>query len=160
MRIFIAFFLSLLALSWRISFSDVFSIGNISFNPLILLLYFTTFYWNGWYGLFLGFLLGLLYGIFFPVPFGFYSLVFCSLSFGFLAVRRRIYKYKYTSLIILFIATFIFGVIELLVQGLSTGLFMLYLGINVIPKSILTTIIGIGILYILKKMQCGLHLNY
>ncbi len=153
MRIFIVVVLSLIALVLRINFSDLLSIGNVSFNSIIILLYFVTLFWNGYYGLYIGFLIGILYGTFFSVHFGFYSLVFSSLTFVIVAFRDKIYKYEYRSLIVLFIATFLAGLIELLVQGLSAKLFFLHLITNVLPESILTTIIGMGILYLIKRAR-------
>ncbi len=151
MKIFAIIILSIISLTLSISFLDIFAVGHFSFNPIILLLYFVTLYWNGLYGLYLGFSIGVIYGTFFSIPFGFYSLIFSSLTFGLIIIRRKIYKYKYRSLIFLFITSFLARFLELIIHSPGTKLFFLYLVTNVIPESIITTIIGVGILYLIKR---------
>ena len=151
MKIFVIIILSIISLTLSISFLDLFVVGHFSFNPIILLLYFITLYWNGLYGLYLGFSIGVIYGTFFSIPFGFYSLIFVSLTFGLITIRRKIYKYKYRSLIFLFITSFLARFLELIIYSPGIKLFFLYLVTKVIPESIITTIIGIGILYLIKR---------
>jgi len=153
MRIFIAILFSLIALSLRVYFSDILSIGGFSLNPIILLLYFITLYWNGFYGLYLSFILGIIYGSFFSVNAGFYSLIFSSLSFCVIIIREKIYRYEYRSLIILFIVTFLAGFFELLTYNLKARWFFLSLCTHVLPESIFTTVVGFGILYIIKRIR-------
>lgn len=151
MRIFTAIILSVIALLWTISFADIFSIGNISLNVLVLLIYFFTFYWNHWYGLLAGFFLGLCYGAFFYLPLGSYSLIFLSIVLGLILIERRIYKYKYISLLLLFIATFFFGFVEVLLKGINGKWIIIDLFTDVLPESILTALLGMGILYLVNR---------
>ncbi len=153
MKIFIVIILSILALFLSLNFMDLLSIGNISFKPLILLLYFITLYWNPWFGLFIGFFLGFLYGIFFSVPIGLYPLIFTSVAFGLYLVEKRIYKYNYRSLVFLFFVTFFVGFVQLLTETNQVKMISLQLFIKVIPESILTTLIGLAILYFIKKSR-------
>ncbi|MEA1912429.1 MAG: rod shape-determining protein MreD [candidate division WOR-3 bacterium] len=153
MKIFIVIILSILALFLSLNFMDLLSIGNISFKPLILLLYFVTLYWNPWFGLFIGFFLGFLYGIFFSVPIGLYPLIFTSVAFGLYFVEKRIYKYNYRSLVFLFFVAFFVGFVQLLTETNQVKMIFLQLFIQVIPESILTTLIGLAILYFIKKSR-------
>jgi cell shape-determining protein MreD len=152
-KIFLAIIFSLIVLIIRIQFSDIISIFGISFNPIILLIYFTSIYWEGFYGLFLGFILGVIYGCFFSYPIGFYPLVFCSISFALILVREKIYRYEYRSIIILFISTFLFGFFELFTYKLGAKLFLVSLFSDILLESLLTTVVGFGILYIIKRKQ-------
>lgn len=153
MKIFLSIIFSLIVLIIRIQFRDIISIFGISFNPIILLIYFTSIYWKEFYGLFLSFILGVIYGCFFSYPIGFYPLIFCSISFALILIRDKIYRYEYRSLIILFIGTFIFGFFELLTYNLRVKLFLVSLFSDILFESIFTTVVGFGILYIIKRKQ-------
>lgn len=153
MKIFLTIIFSLIVLIIRIQFRDIISIGGISFNPIILLIYFTSIYWEGFYGLFLSFILGVIYGCFYSYPIGFYPLAFCSISFALILIRDKIYRYEYRSLIILFIVAFLSGFFELLTYNLRSKLFLVSLFSDVIFESLLTTVVGLGILYIIKRKQ-------
>jgi cell shape-determining protein MreD len=126
-------------------------LGNISFKPVILLLYFVTLYWNSIYAIFTGFAIGFLYEIYLPVFTGTYPLVFTSIVFGLKTIEKKIFKFKYNSLILLFCIVLFVGVLQVIIEvgKISSVFYILFT--QLIPEAIFNTVIGFVILYFIKR---------
>jgi cell shape-determining protein MreD len=153
MKIFALILLSLLTFFFSINIEKILLIGNISLKPIIILLYFTTLYWKPLYGLVTGFFLGFLYEIYLPVLTGTYPLIFTSVVFGLNLIEKKIFKFRYNSLILLFCTVLFVGLIQVIIEvGKIGGIFHIIFT-QLIPEAILNSAVGLVILYFVKKYQ-------
>jgi cell shape-determining protein MreD len=153
MRIVILFILSLCALFISLNTGKILFLGNISFKPVILLLYFVTLYWNSIYAIFTGFAIGFLYEIYLPVFTGTYPLVFTSVVFGLKIIEKKIFKFRYNSLILLFCVVLFVGVLQIMIEVDKIGSAFYIILTQLIPEAIFNTAIGFVVLYFIK--QCN-----
>jgi cell shape-determining protein MreD len=151
MRIFIVILLSLLAFFLSVNAEKILLLGNISLNPIVILLYFLTLYWNPVYGLFAGFFLGLFYETGLPVLTGTYSLVFTSSVIGLKIIEKKIFKFRYNSLILLFCNVFFIGLIRIIIEVKKTGPIFSMIFTHLVPESMLNTLVGFIILYFIVR---------
>jgi cell shape-determining protein MreD len=151
MKIVVLFILSLCSLLISLNTGKILFLGNISFKPVILLLYFVTLYWNSIYAIFTGFAIGFLYEIYLPVFTGTYPLVFTSIVFGLKTIEKKIFKFKYNSLILLFCIVLFVGVLQVIIEvgKISSVFYILFT--QLIPEAIFNTVIGFVILYFIKR---------
>lgn len=153
MRVFILILLSLLALFFSINFEKILLIGNISLKPIIILLYFTTLYWKPFYGLLIGFFVGLIYEIYLPVFTGTYPLLFTSVAFGLNLIEKKIFKFRYNSLMLLFCTVLFIGLVQVIIEVDKIGAMFYIICTQLIPEAILNSAIGLVVLYFIKKSQ-------
>ncbi len=153
MKIFSLIFLSLLAFFLSINFEKILLIGNISLKPIIILLYFTTLYWNPLYGLITGFFIGFLYEIYLPVFTGTYPLVFTSVIFGLNLIEKKIFKFRYNSLFLLFFVVLFVGLVQLIIEVDKTGAIFSIFFTQLVPEAILNSAVGLVILYFIKRCR-------
>jgi len=151
MKIIILLLLSLLSLFVSLNSRGFFSVGDISLKPIIILIYFVTLYWNPLYGLFIGFFLGFLYEIYLPVFTGTFPLIFSSAVFLLNLLEKKIFKFKYNSLILLFSTVFFVGFVQLVLEVEKLSSVPYEVLTNLIPESILNSALGLVILYFIKK---------
>ncbi len=153
MKIFTLILLSLLAFFFSINLEKVFLIGSISLKPIIIFLYFITLYWNPLYGLVTGFFIGFLYEVYLPVFTGTYPLLFSSVVFGLNLIEKKIFKFRYNSLFLLFFTVFFVGLIQVIIEtdkiSSVSGIFFTQL----IPEAILNCLVGLIILYFIKRCR-------
>lgn len=151
MRIFLLIFLSLLAFFLSINLEKILLIGNISLKPIIILLYFTTLYWKPLYGLITGFFIGFLYEIYLPVFTGTYPLVFTSVVFGLILIEKKIFKFRYNSLFLLFFVVLSIGLVQLVIEVDKIGAIFSIFFTQLVPEAILNSAVGLVILYFIKR---------
>jgi cell shape-determining protein MreD len=151
MKIIILLFLSLFSLSVSLNSGKILLMRNISFKPIILLLYFVTLYWNPLYGLFAGFFLGFIYEIYLPVFTGTYPLIFSSVVFGLHLIEKKIFKFRYNSLILLFLTFLFIGLIQVMIEVDKLISIPYVVLTRLIPEAILNSAVGFVILYFIKK---------
>ncbi len=153
MRIFSLIFVSLLAFFLSLNIERFFLIGNISLKPIIILLYFTTLYWKPMYGLITGFFLGFLYEIYLPVFTGTYPLIFTSVTFGLSLIEKRIFKFRYNSLIFLFCTVLFVNLVQVIIEvGKISSVFYIIFT-HLIPEAILNSAVGLVVLYFIKRCK-------
>jgi len=152
-KILTLFLLSSFALFLSLNSGKIFLIGNISFKPIIILLYFVTLYWNPLYGLFAGFFLGFLYEIYFPVFTGTYPLIFTSVVLGLKVVENKIFKFRYNSLILLFCTVLFIGVLQVVIEADKIDAIFYIVFTQLIPEAVLNSAVGLVILYFIKKFK-------
>ncbi len=153
MRIFALIFISLLAFFFSINIEKFILIGNISLKPIIILLYFTTLYWKPLYGLATGFFLGFLYEIYLPVFTGTYPLIFTSMAFGLSLIEKKIFKFRYNSLILLFCTVLFINLVQVIIEVDKISSMFYIIFTHLIPEAILNSAVGLVILYFIKKSQ-------
>ena len=153
MRIFPLIFLSLLAFFLSINLDKILLIGNISLKPIIILLYFMTLYWKPLYGLITGFFIGFLYEIYLPVFTGTYPLVFTSVVLGLSLIEKKIFKFRYNSLFLLFFVILFVGLIQLIIEADKTGAIFSMFFTQLVPEAILNSAVGLVILYFIKRCR-------
>jgi cell shape-determining protein MreD len=153
MRIFALIFVSLLAFFLSLNIEKFILIGNVSLKPVIILLYFTTLYWKPMYGLITGFFLGFLYEIYLPVFTGTYPLIFTSVAFGLSLIEKKIFKFRYNSLVLLFCTVFFVNIVQVIIEidKISSVFYIIFT--HLIPEAILNSAVGFVILYFIKKSQ-------
>jgi cell shape-determining protein MreD len=151
MRIFIVILLSLLVFFLSVNAEKILLLGNISFKPIIILLYFVTLYWNPIYGLFIGFFLGFIYEPSLPVLTGTYSIVFTSSVVGLKIIEKKIFKFRYNSLILLFCTVFFIDLIQVVMEVRKTGPIFSMIFTYLLPQAALNTLIGFVILYFIMR---------
>jgi len=151
MKILILFILSLCSLFISLNTGKILLLGNISFKPVILLIYFITLYWNSIYAIFTGFFIGFLYEIYLPVFTGTYPLIFTSLVFGLKVIEKKIFKFRYNSLILLFCVILLVGVLQVLIEVDKIGSVFYIILTQLIPESIFNTAVGFIILFFIKR---------
>jgi len=151
MKIIILFLLSLCALFISLNTEQILLFGNISFKPVILLIYFITLYWNSIYAIFTGFFIGFLYEIYLPVFTGTYPLIFTSLVLGLKIIEKKIFKFRYNSLILLFCVILLVGVLQVLMEVDKIRSIFYIILTQLIPESIFNTAVGFVILYFIKR---------
>lgn len=151
MRIIILFILSLSALFISLNSGKLFLPGNISFKPVILLIYFVALYWNSIYALFAGFFMGLLYEVYLPVFTGVYPLIFTSVVCGLKLIEKKVFKFRYNSLILLFFTILFFGIVQLLIEADKINSVFYVTFTQLIPEAILNTAVGFIILYFIRR---------
>ncbi len=151
MKIIILFLLSLCALFISLNTEQILLFGNISFKPVILLIYFITLYWNSIYAIFTGFFIGFLYEIYLPVFTGTYPLIFTSLVLGLKIIEKKIFKFRYNSLILLFCVILLVGVLQVLMEVDKIRSVFYIILTQLIPESIFNTAVGFVILYFIKR---------
>lgn len=151
MKIVVLFILSLCSLLISLNTGKILFLGDISFKPVILLLYFVTLYWNSIYAIFAGFAIGFLYEIYLPVFTGTYPLIFTSIVFGLKIIEKKIFKFRYNSLILLFCVILFVGVLQVIIEvdKISSVFYILFT--QLIPEAIFNTVIGFVILYFIKR---------
>ncbi len=153
MRILALIFVSLLAFFLSLNIEKFILIGNISLNPVIILLYFTTLYWKPMYGLITGFFLGFLYEIYLPVFTGTYPLIFTSVAFGLSLIEKKIFKFRYNSLVLLFCTVFFVNIVQVIIEVDKINSVFYIIFTHLIPEAILNSAVGFVILYFIKKSQ-------
>ena len=153
MRIFILILLSLLAIFFSINFEKILLIGSISLKPIIILIYFTTLYWKPLYGLVTGFFIGFLYEIYLPVFTGTYPLLFTSVAFGLNLIEKKIFKFRYNSLILLFCTVLFIGLVQAIIEVDKIGAMFYIICTHLIPEATLNSAVGFIILYFVNKFQ-------
>jgi len=151
MKIIILFLLSLCALFISLNTEQILLFGNISFKPVILLIYFITLYWNSIYAIFTGFFIGFLYEIYLPVFTGTYPLIFTSLVLGLKIIEKKIFKFRYNSLILLFCVILLVGVLQVLMEVDKIRSIFYIILTQLISESIFNTAVGFVILYFIKR---------
>ncbi len=151
MRIFIVILLSLLAFFLSVNAEKILLLGNISLKPIIILLYFVTLYWNPVYGLFIGFFLGFLYETGLPVLTGTYSLLFTSSVIGLKIIEKKIFKFRYNSLILLFCTVFFIGLVQIIIEIKETGPIFSVVFTHLLPEAIFNTLVGFVVLYFIVR---------
>ena len=153
MRIFALIFISLLTFFLTLNVEKFILVGNISLKPIIILLYFTTLYWKPLYGLIAGFFLGFLYEIYLPVFTGTYPLIFTSVVFCLSLSEKRIFKFRYNSLILLFCTVLFVGLVQVIIEidKISSVFYIIFA--HLIPEAILNTAVGLVILYFIKRCK-------
>jgi len=151
MKILILFILSLCALFISLNTGKILLLGNISFKPVILLIYFITLYWNSIYAIFTGFFIGFLYEIYLPVFTGTYPLIFTSLVFGLKIIEKKIFKFRYNSLILLFCTILFVGILQVLMEVDKIRSVFYIILTQLIPEAIFNTAVGFIILYFIKR---------
>jgi cell shape-determining protein MreD len=151
MRICILILLSLLALFLSLNFEKILLFGNISLKPIIILLYFVTLYWNPIYGLLVGFSLGFLYEVYLPVLTGTYALIFTSFVIGLKIIEKKIFKFRYNSLILLFCTVFFIGLIQIIIEVNKLRPIFNMIFTHLLPEAIFNTLIGFVILYFIVR---------
>lgn len=153
MKVCILLILSLFALFLSLNTGSIFFPGNISFKPVILLLYFVTLYWNAIYALFVGFFIGFLYEIYLPVLTGTYPLIFTSVVFILKGVERKLFKQRYNSLILLFCTLLMVGVLQVIIEVDRVEPIFYIVFTRLVPEAIFNTAIGFVILYSIKRYK-------
>ncbi len=153
MRIFALIFISLLAFFLSLNVEKFILIGSISLKPIIILLYFTTLYWKPLYGLITGFFLGFLYEIYLPVFTGTYPLIFTSVTFGLSLIEKRIFKFRYNSLILLFCTVLFVGLVQVIIEVDKIISVFYLIFTHLIPEAILNSAVGLVILYFIKRCK-------
>lgn len=151
MRVFFLFLLSLFALFLSLNAGKFFLVGNISLKPIIILIYFVTLYWNPIYGLFVGFFIGFLYEIYLPVLTGTYPLIFTSVSLFLKIVEKKIFKYRYNSLILLFSSVLFVGLVQVIIEVNKIEAIFYIFFTKLLPEAIINSAVGLVILYFLKR---------
>jgi rod shape-determining protein MreD len=151
MRVFALILVSLLAFFFSLSFEKIFLIGNISLKPIIILLYFTTLYWKPLYGLVSGFFLGFLYEIYFPVYTGTYPLIFTSVVFVLNLIEKKIFKFRYNSLFLLFFTVLFVELVQITIEVGKIGSLYSMIFTHLLPEAILNTAVGLVVLYFIKR---------
>ena len=153
MRIFALIFVSLLAFFLSLNVEKFILFGNVSFKPIIILLYFTTLYWKPLYGLITGFFLGFFYEVYLPVFTGTYPLIFTSVTFVLSLIEKRIFKFRYNSLILLFFTVLFVGLAQVIIEvdKLSSVFYIIFT--HLIPEAILNSAVGLVILYFIKRCK-------
>jgi len=151
MRIFALIFISLLAFFLSLNVEKFILIGNISLKPIIILLYFTTLYWKPLYGLITGFFLGFLYEIYLPVFTGTYPLIFTSMAFSLSLIEKKIFKFRYNSLILLFCTVFFVNLVEVIIEVDKISSMFYIIFTHLIPEALLNCAVGLVILYFIKQ---------
>jgi rod shape-determining protein MreD len=153
MRILALIFISLLAFFLSLNVEKFILIGNISLKPIIIFLYFTTLYWKPLYGLITGFFLGFLYEIYLPVFTGTYPLIFTSVAFSLSLIEKRIFKFRYNSLILLFCTVLFVGLVQVIIEidKISSVFYIIFA--HLIPEAILNSAVGLVILYFIKRCK-------
>jgi rod shape-determining protein MreD len=153
MRILALIFISLLAFFVSLNVEKFILIGNISLKPIIIFLYFTTLYWKPLYGLITGFFLGFLYEIYLPVFTGTYPLIFTSVAFSLSLIEKRIFKFRYNSLILLFCTVLFVGLVQVIIEidKISSVFYIIFA--HLIPEAILNSAVGLVILYFIKRCK-------
>jgi cell shape-determining protein MreD len=153
MRIFALIFVSLLVFFLSLNIERFILIGNISLKPIIILLYFTTLYWNPMYGLITGFFLGFFYEIYLPVFTGTYPLIFTSLAFGLNLIEKKIFKFRYNSLILLFCTVFFVSLVQIIIEVDKISSVFHIIFTHLIPEAILNSAVGFVILFFIKRCK-------
>jgi cell shape-determining protein MreD len=153
MRIFILILLSLAIFFCALLSEKIHLFGGISFKPIIIFLYFITLYWNTYYALFIGFFLGILYEVYLPVLTGTYSLIFTSCVIFLKIVEKKIFKFRYNSLFLLFMILLFVGLIQVIIEVAKIGRIFNIIFTNLIPEAILNTLVGFVILYFVKRVS-------
>ena len=153
MKIIILLFLSLVSLFVSLNSGRILILGSISIKPILILLYFITLYWNPLYGLFAGFFLGFLYEIYLPVFTGTYPLIFSSVVFCLHLIERKIFKFRYNSLFLLFITVFIVGLVQIILEVEKLNSIPYAVLTHLIPEAILNSAVGFVILYFIKRSR-------
>ncbi|MBN1695207.1 rod shape-determining protein MreD [candidate division WOR-3 bacterium] len=153
MRIFALIFVSLLAFFLSLNIEKFISIGNVSLKPVIILLYFTTLYWKPMYGLVTGFFLGFLYEIYLPVFTGTYPLIFTSVAFCLSLIEKKIFKFRYNSLILLFCTVLFVGLVQIIIEVDKINSVFYIIFTHLIPEAILNSAVGFVILYFIKRYR-------
>ena len=153
MKVFVLILLSLLSFFLSVNIEKILLIGNISLKPIIILLYFTTLYWKPLYGLVTGFFLGFIYEIYLPVLTGTYPLMFTSVVFGLSLIEKKIFKFRYNSLILLFCTILFIGLVQVIIEVDKIGAIFYIIFTHLIPEAILNSAVGLVILYFIKKSQ-------
>lgn len=145
--------LSLFALFISLNSGKVLILGSISIKPILILLYFVTLYWNSLYGLFAGFFLGFVYEIYLPVFTGTYPLIFSSVVFCLHLIERKIFKFRYNSLILLFLTVFFVGLLQLILEVDKLNSVPYAVLTDLIPEAMLNSAVGFVILYFIKRFR-------
>jgi len=153
MKIITLLLLSLFSIFISLNSGKILLIGNISLKPVIILLYFVTLYWNPLYGLFAGFFLGFIYEIYLPVFTGTFPLIFSSAVFGLHLIEKKIFKFKYNSLVLLFLTVLFVGLIEVIIEVNKIVNIFWVAFTRLFPEAILNTAIGFVILYFIKRCR-------
>jgi cell shape-determining protein MreD len=153
MRIFILILLSLAIFFCALVSEKIHLFGGISLKPIIIFLYFVTLYWNTYYALFIGFFLGILYEVYLPVLTGTYSLIFTSSILCLKIVEKKIFKFRYNSLFLLFITLLVIGLIQVIIEVAKIGQIFNIIFTHLIPEAILNTFVGFIILYFVKRQS-------
>ena len=153
MKVFVLILLSLLSFFLSVNIEKILLIGNISLKPIIILLYFTTLYWKPLYGLVTGFFLGFIYEIYLPVLTGTYPLMFTSVVFGLSLIEKKIFKFRYNSLILLFCTILFVGLVQVIIEVDKIGAIFYIIFTQLVPEAILNSAVGLVILYFIKKSQ-------
>ena len=153
MKIFTLILLTAVAFFLSLNFENIFSIGNIPLKPIILFLYFVTLYWKPLYGLVTGFFIGFLYEVYLPVFTGTYPLLFSSVVFGLNLIEKKIFKYRYNSLLLLFFTVLFVGLVQVLIEiDKISSVFSIFF-VHLIPEALLNSAVGFVILYFIKRYK-------
>ena len=153
MKIITLLLLSLFSLFVSLNSGKILIMGSISLKPIILLLYFVTLYWNSLYGLFAGFFLGFIYEIYLPVLTGTYPLIFSSVVFCLHLIDRKIFKFRFNSIILLFLTVFFIGLVQIIFEVEKLNSIPYAVLTHLIPEAILNSAAGFVILYFIKRCR-------
>jgi len=153
MKIFILILLTAATFFLSLNLENIFLIGDISLKPIIILLYFITLYWKPLYGLVTGFFIGFLYEIYLPVFTGTYPLLFSSVVFGLNLIEKKIFKFRYNSLFLLFFTVLFVGLVQVMIEIDKISSVSSIFFAHLIPEAILNSAVGFIILYFIKRYR-------
>ncbi|MEO0294334.1 MAG: rod shape-determining protein MreD [candidate division WOR-3 bacterium] len=153
MKFLVFILLSFFALYLSLNPSLISPRDGISAKPIVILLYFLTLYWRPIWALFVAFFLGFLYEINLSVLTGTYPFLFTSMVFVLSEIEKKIFKFKFNSLVLLGSFIFFFGLVQSLIEARNAKIIFYKIFTDLIPEVIFNIFIGFVILFFINKRK-------